>query len=538
MNSRKTNIESSTTQLHQHKLVKLLVEKWTILLLISSLIFILFATLYPFNFSVRFAVSLSNILNSFYHSSYLGDQIKNVILFLPFGLGLTGFLHKSKLRKLYTYAGVLAASFSLSFLVEALQVFLPSRSSTISDLITNFTGGALGMVCFYLWKRKYFSYTVGFINTKVCFSIQGLTICFIGYMTLTFLISMSLQNPNNLSFRNWDEAFPLLLGNERSGDRPWKGSISELSISDRAISDDEIKLAFFDKDLANVAGNSLLASYSLIGNGSYSDRTGHLPNLVWQGKSSAAPVAGSVAVNSDRWLSTPTPATALTQRLRQTSQFTLSTIVATADTTQSGPARLVSLSQDVFHRNFTLGQNGTNLDFRLRTPIAGVDGCYPEVVVPDVFADKNFHHLIVTYDGSNLRFYIDRLERFYQIEMNPSIALFRYILFLVDDWSICITPVYLTCYKILYYGIIFSPLGFFLGRLTIISQGKLIFHILLIGAGIVVPTLILEGILGNVGRREIRLDNLILSITITTIVMLLVKGWEASRLRAYWVTPT
>jgi VanZ family protein len=538
MNSRKTAIKSSTTPFHKHKLVKHLVEKWSIFLLIVSLIFILFATLYPFDFSLRFAVSLSNILNSFYHSSYLGDQIKNVILFLPFGFGLTGFLHRNKLRKIYTYAGVLAASFSLSFLVEALQVFLPSRSSTISDLVTNFIGGALGMVCFYLWKREYFSHTGVFINTKLCFSLKGLTICFIVYMTLTFLISMSLQNPTNLSFQNWDEAFPLLLGNERTGDRPWQGFISELSISDRAISDDEVKLAFVDKSLARVAGNSLLASYPLIGNGSYSDRTGHLPDLVWQGKSSAASVAGNVAVNADGWLSTATPATALTQRLRQTSQFTLSTIVATTDTTQRGPARVVSLSQDVFHRNFTLGQNGANLDFRLRTPIAGVDGCYPEVVVPDVFADKNFHHLIVTYDGSTLRFYIDRLERFYQIEMNPSITVFRYILFLVDDWSICITPFYLTCYKILYYGILFSPLGFFLGRLAIILQGKLIFHILLIGGGIVVPNLILEGILANVARREIRLDNLLLSITITTISMLLVKRWEASHLPTYRVTPT
>lgn len=538
MNSRKTTTELSTAQFHQHKLVKQLVESWAIALLIISLVFILFATLYPFNFSVKFAVSLSNILNSFYHSSYLGDQIKNVILFLPFGFGLTGFLHKRKLRKLYTYAGVLAASFSLSFLVEALQVFLPSRSSTISDLITNFTGGALGIVCFYLWKRKYFNHTLAFINTKVCFSLQGLTICFIGYMTLTFLISMSLQNPNNLSFRNWDETFPLLLGNERSGDRPWKGFISELSISDRAFSDDEVKRAFFDKALASLAGNSLLASYPLIGNGSYSDRTGHLPDLVWQGKSLAAPVAGSVAVNSDRWLSTATSATALTQRLRQTSQFTLSTIVATADTTQSGPARVVSLSQDVFHRNFTLGQNGANLDFRLRTPIAGVDGCYPEVVVPDVFADKNFHHLIVTYDGSTLRFYIDRLERFYQIEMNPSIALFRYILFLIDDWSICITPFYLTFYKLVYLGIIFIPLGFFLGRLTIILQGKLIFYVLLLAGGIGLPALILEGILANVSRREIRLDNLLLSITITTLAMLLVKRWETLHLPTYRVTPT
>lgn len=46
---------------------------------------------------------------------------------------------------------------------------------------------------------------------------------------------------------------------------------------------------------------------------------------------------------------------------------------------QSGPARIVSLSTDARHRNFTLGQEGAELVFRLRTPRTGDNGTGAEV---------------------------------------------------------------------------------------------------------------------------------------------------------------
>ncbi len=138
-------------------------------------------------------------------------------------------------------------------------------------------------------------------------------------------------------------------------------------------------------------------------------------------------------MNSSHWLETATAATSLTERLRITSQFSLITKLATAEQTQTGPARIISLSEDGYHRNFTLGQEGTDLVFRLRTPITGENGTKPEIIVPDIFVDTKLHSLIVTYNGSELRFYIDQFKPFYSVELNPSLAFFQHISLLNNE---------------------------------------------------------------------------------------------------------
>jgi hypothetical protein len=46
------------------------------------------------------------------------------------------------------------------------------------------------------------------------------------------------------SLANWNHAYPLLLGNEDSGDRPWRGEIHEVAVHDRVLSPQEIATAF------------------------------------------------------------------------------------------------------------------------------------------------------------------------------------------------------------------------------------------------------------------------------------------------------
>lgn len=43
------------------------------------------------------------------------------------------------------------------------------------------------------------------------------------------------------SLSNWDESFPLLLGNEAIGDRPWRGVFHRVAIYDRALSEEEVR---------------------------------------------------------------------------------------------------------------------------------------------------------------------------------------------------------------------------------------------------------------------------------------------------------
>jgi hypothetical protein len=53
-------------------------------------------------------------------------------------------------------------------------------------------------------------------------------------------------------------------------------------------------------------------------------------------------------------------------------------------------------------RNFTLGQQGSDLVVRLRTPETGVNGYPLEVAVPGVFSDDQPREILVSYDGANL----------------------------------------------------------------------------------------------------------------------------------------
>jgi outer membrane protein assembly factor BamB len=53
----------------------------------------------------------------------------------------------------------------------------------------------------------------------------------------------------------------------------------------------------------------------------------------------------------------------------------------TDDARQTGPARILTFSSDPYHRNFTLGQEGDRVVFRLRTPETGENGMNPETTI-------------------------------------------------------------------------------------------------------------------------------------------------------------
>lgn len=410
---------------------------------ILSLLIVFITTLYPFGFSLR---GLDNRRAFHYfilelHPSSIYDVLNNILLFLPFGFGFSGYFIQIKgAGILKTLAGAIFAGFGLSYTVEILQIFLPSRTSSLTDVFSNSVGGFLGFLSFYLWEFK-----VEFI----IFVKKRLLLIILGYSLLVFFITISLPLFTRLS--NWDKTFHLLLGNERTGNRPWQGSVSEMYIADRAISKQEIYLAFHEENFMNLIGDSLLGLYQLTGNGSYRDKTGHLPDLVWQGKRQDVCQGNGILLGTDQWLMTTTPAEYLTQRISETSQFTIRLTVATADTMQSGPARIITLSKDPSLRNFTLGQEKNDLVFRLRTPLTGKNGFYPQIVVADIFSSPKPRNLIITYDGSTLYVYVDGMENSHAFEFSPISTLVSYV-FPIGSYG-------MKFFKILYYVLVFAPIG-------------------------------------------------------------------------------
>ena len=87
--------------------------------------------------------------------------------------------------------------------------------------------------------------------------------------------------------------------------------------------------------------------------------------------------------------------------------LTLELWVRTASAEQGGPARIVSYSLDPWHRNFTLGQEGSALVTRLRTTQTDQNGTNPSLEIPDVFRAGTTQHIVVTYNFQRQAVYID-----------------------------------------------------------------------------------------------------------------------------------
>ncbi len=320
---------------------------------------------------------------------------------------------------------------------------------------------------------------------------------------MTFLIASSWEN--NIRLSEWNTNFPLVVGNERTGDRPWFGSVSQVSFADKAISGSDVKGVFTNSTYFRDSNKSLLGNYQLSGKDYYPDTTGKLPQLLWQGQSKSQEIDNQKGVNltPSRWLQSAEPVKLINQKISETSQFTISTTVATANLNQSGPARIISLSSDSLRRNFTIGQDKKDLALRLRTPITGQNGADIKLSVPEVFADTNPHRILVTYFQGKLQVYVDKVENLYSfnlLELLPNNQ------------------------KIFSYAVTFIPLGFCLAILNIITKRKYNLHQLMLICGILLPSLILESFLIHESGKSFSFINLGLGIFFTACMTLLFKA--------------
>lgn len=476
------------------------------IIVIFSIFVVFFATLYPFNFQFSSSWSIRDLFLDFNNSSFFQDQVNNVLLFMPFGLGLVSILQRKRVKILGQIITVIFSSAALSLTVEILQTLIPSRSPTPSDIFHNSFGGFLGLLCFYIYGSRSFSVTLNRLEkSRTSNSITKIVGFFISYIFIAFLISVPWQGMTSLN--SWDNSFHLVLGNEGTGDRPWEGYISQVYISDRAISQSEVKQVLTKGNYFKTKKGSLLADYELTKiQNNYQDRTGNLPDLVWKGEKALDTQKnlkqGKAPLNSNHWLKTTVPATKLSQTISKTSEFTISTNIGTADIQQTGPARIISLSADGQHRNFTLGQQEDNLVFRVRTPLTGSNASDVKLSVPDVFTDKNSHHIVITYSKATLEIYIDNLQNYHSLhllELIPKEQIF------------------------FYYGITFIPLGVCLALLTTLAKRKLNFYRLLLWTGILLPPIILEASLMTESGKSLSFKNLLIGIFFTAGTMSILR---------------
>ncbi|GAA6623139.1 VanZ family protein [Scytonema sp. NUACC26] len=471
----------------------------------GSIIVVLLATLYPFNFSLPYNFSIRNISSQFESTSNFTDQVNNIILFIPLGFSLSSSLQKRKIPLIGKILLVFLGSAGLSLTVELLQLFLPSREPTPADIINNTISGLVGLLCFYLCHSQNFdSILTSIENSTLGRSTQKITLFFSGYILLVFAVSTIWLGTTNLS--GWNLNYPLIIGNEKTGNRPWQGYISKIYIADRAISKNEVEKVFAEENYFHTMGNSLLTSYKFTEQCCQPEEPAKSPKLLkkklWWEQLSENQQGQGVFLSPGNWLETAKPVTSLNQRIRETSELTISTTVASSDTQQTGPARIISISNGPLRRNFTLGQEGTALDLRIRTSLTGENGSELKMRVPSIFTDTNTHHIVLAYSKGILQVYIDNSTHFHS---------FRLLNLIPKEQ------------QLFYYAITFIPMGICLTILIVLAKRKIFLYRFFIFGGILLPSLILESILVSENGKNISLRNFLLGIFFTTSTMLVLR---------------
>jgi len=96
-----------------------------------------------------------------------------------------------------------------------------------------------------------------------------------------------------------------------------------------------------------------------------------------------------------------------------TKGITIETWIKPLNNTQSGPARIISFSQDSGNRNFTFGQSADAWDQRLRTSDNPGNGSSPSTSTPaaSIAATPTLQHVVYTRDkDGNAKMFIDKVQ--------------------------------------------------------------------------------------------------------------------------------
>jgi VanZ family protein len=424
--------------------------------ILGGILFIVMLTLFPFKFEAV-AWGKKDALKEFFRNpSDSFDFFGNILLFMPLGYGLSQWLRPQRWNPIIKFALVIGISLLGTITVETLQLFQPDRSSSVIDLFTNTLGGTLGGTIGLLSLEQLIKPTNQWLGHQWN-KQRSLTIALTLWIVLMLGSTWKLSTMTQLN--NWNPDYNLVIGNEATGDREWLGKVQSFSMSDRALSESEVRQLLQSPKFPTL--ETALANYDLTGSAPYRDSSRlNLPALEQRSQPSPRP----------NWYITEQPPTALTTALQQKSAFTLATTFETRSLTQEGPARIISLSLDTTERNLTLGQHDSHLIARLRTPATGENGAFMELSAHTSLQLNRSHRAVLTYENAILALYLDDNPPDHTL-LRPEISFFRFV---IPKQLISLPrgPKAMSLYPFVFYAIWFLPLGTLLGRLLVLLRKR------------------------------------------------------------------
>lgn len=323
------------------------------------------------------------------------DWCCNVLLFVPYGFFLYPLLLNFTFLK--KWFSLLFSAALLSGLIEIGQLFV-NRSSALNDWGMNILGAWLGARLAIFMRQK----QVSFFHE---YKKSVLKILSIIYGIFLFWLSLLPLKWNNLD--TWDSTFPLLIGNEATEDRPWKGTVGQLAFFNKSLRPSEIRFLSERRfDVSTVKKMSCVAFFPF-DQGTLSDQIGSLTlHPVSEMPDISTPFSG-IRFSNRKYLTTKMPPSSMIHAFQNTSAFSIAIWMQSLDLTQKGPARIVTLSESPTRRNFTLGQAGKDLHFRVRTFQNGPNGSRFVLIAKSALQDTEMHCIVVTFNHGIERIFLD-----------------------------------------------------------------------------------------------------------------------------------
>jgi hypothetical protein len=432
-------------------------------------------------------------LGSIDKSSGVFNAFLNVLLFVPLGFGLSEKLRETGASRRMTIVLALVVGALLSYGIEFLQIYIPTRDSGWEDVLTNTTGCIVGLLIFELSGSAILRCLVhGEAVVESWLSLRTIAFVLSVYFAFWFASSLLLQKETQLT--DWDPTSLLLVGNEASGrmSYAWKGKVVRLQFWDRALPD---KLArnLTSGNMSKDSEAGLLATYEFSGGAPFEDQRKILPDLFWATTPSTQIDSKALYLDGKSWLTSGVSVRGLVTHLQHTNRFSVRIVCVPAEV-DGVDGRIVSISQASGLVNLNLRQEDANLVLWFRNPLS-VKRSLLAWYVPDVFAPDQARDILYSYDGSDLSLYIDgsKVPRSYRL--GPGTGLARFLR--------RVRTSELEGYNYLYYCCVFLPGGFLLGvaarRLTSRFSG----YSFWLTAGFLLPPLLLESILVRVSGRSV-----------------------------------
>ncbi len=351
---------------------------------------------------------------------------------------------------------VLGVTLPCMVTVELLQTLLPRRHAHVVDLLANVVGTGLGVIA-GVWALRFRDQAMHWYihhERPVAWGVMSVFAALIGVIQI-------VPGVWYVSLDDWDESYPLLVGDELGGGRAWLGTIGQIALYDRALTLENVRERYVIGRGGvdhHSAEQDIPPSPGMLGGYDFRNGAGDrilpygpisLPALVMDDASACTWVAGQgLRLDRATALQSDGAAADLTRAMKATDAMSVEVWCRPANLHQKGPARIVTQSISQVARNFTLGQEGSQLHLRVRNAMSGENGSKPAMHGIRPPLTPAWQHIVGTYNRGTFRLYLDARPQSPSLDVRSSatvLGLGNTWIGHVTAWTLLLLPLVAAC---------------------------------------------------------------------------------------------